>query len=303
MHFDLPSQAVTKHAPCRSRPAHRDIFAGQTLVMSDSLEQAIVSLRARRPSTAEAQRSELHYRRRNSAAMGSQTHCATVIAGSEWYWAMCPDAIRIKDAIKDKQSGKVVEPPVYWWPPVEVRDFAEGGTLVVVIESTASRGVVSTVHWPWQNILAGEAQFAQILNIVHGNIAEPGFDAQQRPPPLAVGAPQPQPRPLPDSFSLPAEQPPRFIVNVVLQRTFFSTEALHDPARDVSGGCGRPIACVHLSNSLVQYTMTTGALIGNLCNYVTPALCYKAFTNVLPACLSVHSVCSRNTTLIASHYA
>ena len=36
-----------------------------------------------------------------------------------------------------------------------------------------------TVHWPWQHILAGEAQFSQLMHVIFGNLAERGFNVRE----------------------------------------------------------------------------------------------------------------------------
>jgi hypothetical protein len=156
------------------------------------------------------------------------------------------------------------DPELYWMQckpgAVISREFAEGSSMLVVLETAAAAatGVAVTIHWPWQNVLAGEAQFSQIMRTLFGNVSELGFDV---PPPvcqLAVGESQPQARPLPSSLRLPETEGISYVVNIALQQTFFCVEALHRPECGDSAGCGKQLAHVHLTNSKVQVRMTTG---------------------------------------------
>ena len=196
---------------------------------------------------------------------------AVVLRGSEWYWFQTDDheqfwadhaaseaarKCRVEEAGGKFRPRKPEQPPGN--PMVYAREFAEGGTLLVVLETKNTPAACAvTIHWPWQNILAGELQFAQIMETIFGNVAERGFDVAQPQLPLQIGEPQPAARPLPTSLRLPEYQAKSFVVNLDLGRTFFCTEALQTPEDAV--GCGKPIACVHLANSRVQYTMTSGA--------------------------------------------
>ena len=221
----------------RGPPAHRDMFAGFPPVHSSSMQHAIFDLNERSPR----QRVYQSRRQPRSAALCNPTSTCTAlqIKGADWYWF----------SVADNDAATVT-----------ARDFAEGGSLLVALDTGVPPGIVATVHWPWQNILAGEAQFALLMRIIFGNLAEPGLSVEEPELPWVCGEPQPEARPLPDSLALPVDQHPRFVVNVALGHTFFSVEALQDVQRGDFAGSGKPLACMHLTNSMVQYTMTERAL-------------------------------------------
>lgn len=162
-----------------------------------------------------------------------------MLAASEWYWLSYDDDATVRG-----------------------RDFAEGGTILVTLESGASTaGRAVTIHWPWQNVLAGETQFAQLMRSIFGNLSEVGFGVPPVDPVLDVGEPQPPPPQLPCSLRLPASQPVQSAINVVLGRTFFCAEAPHSEAEGDLEGCGALLVHMHLANSRVQHRSTAGALL------------------------------------------
>lgn len=158
---------------------------------------------------------------------------------------------------------------------VVARDWAEGGTIAVVVEPACDECAAITVHWPWQGILAGEAQFGLLMRVIFNNLAEHGFDLPIPQWEWQADPTQPPAKPLPPSLALPADQALRVLVNVALGQTFFCAEAVGQPcaaARSAqsagsrhavtsagdSAGCGQLLACAMLTNAKVQYKMTTG---------------------------------------------
>lgn len=275
---------------CREGQDYRDIFAALPNQRGDTLSSALMKLlnarfwnfgaasevSPRPPAVYDAQSSRL----------------AVFIEGAQWYWyehsrhlhssnncGACPQCLAHR-ACKPQHASASCEAGAQsgtaccnasalcfrcsacsWVHRVTARDWAEGGTIAVVMEPSDQNCSAVTVHWPWQGILAGEAQFSLLMRVISHNLAERGFDAAvplwewRRDPTL------PAARPLPDSLALPADQPLRVLVNVALGQTYFCVEAARRMRADESNlpGRARLLACALLSNAKVQYKMTTGA--------------------------------------------
>jgi hypothetical protein len=238
------------HLLCRPIPEAQDVFNAFPPAHAEDLETVLRRLHARRGRLLE-RRTEPSLQSLSASLPrreGASNMTAFILEAPELYWVQC-------------QRGQGVAPQ----DAVIARDFAEGSSMLVVLERAdpAARTAV-TIHWPWQNVLAGEAQYSQIMHTCFGNLAELGFDAPQPMPPLAVGECHPQARPLPSSLRLPENKPVLFALNVASQQMFFCVEALHLPVYGDCTGCGRQLAHVHLLRSKVQVRMTAGVRYGPL---------------------------------------
>ena len=145
---------------------------------------------------------------------------------------------------------------------ITARRFARGGDLLVVLEPKAiGSGLAMSVHWPWQNVLAGEAQFAQLMYTIFGNLGELGDVTSEatRRKAAVVSTALPV---LPRSLALKGE-PVAMVINVCMQRTFFDIEA--HATDSVFSGQGPELARMHLSDAHVQVRITKGAHTNTTC--------------------------------------
>lgn len=136
------------------------------------------------------------------------------------------------------------------------RKFAHGSTIVMSLERRLGTHAPSvTVFWAHLQVLAGEAQFSQMMRTLFGNLGEEGFDMPFDHSDLPAGTFIPAQEP-PPSLQLPDDDGVVFTTNIELGEAMFLTEAksrLHCDS-------GARLAQTELSSTKVQHTLTAGGI-------------------------------------------
>lgn len=167
----------------------------------------------------------------------------------------------------------VMDSPIMYWmcqeqssmPMTHYRPFARGNSLVAAVERPGVDGDMElTIAWPYQQLLAGECQFSQLMRTIFGNLGESGFDAVATSGlvvPLGSAFPVPS---APADMNVPPDADRKVCTNVEMKETVFLTEALcHEP----EAGHGTRLAELRLWNAKVQHVLMDGVCPDNLCVY------------------------------------
>lgn len=160
----------------------------------------------------------------------------------------------------------ILDTPVVYWmrsqqePSVmtHYRQFARGNTLVAAVERPGvGCDVEATIVWPYQQLLAGECQFSQLMRTIFGNFGETGFDAPSTAKPLVpYGTKLPVHSP-PTDMNVPMHKRRMMCTNLDMKETAFLTEAL---CSDPSAGHGTRLAELRLWNGKVSHALMEGVI-------------------------------------------
>lgn len=116
-----------------------------------------------------------------------------------------------------------------------------------------------TISWGTAQILAGEAQFSQMMRTLSGNFRESGFDASNAGIFTQAGTYTPVPQ-TPPSLRPPNTGLETFIVNVELGNSVFVVEA-HDQQRQGAVKC---LVQMELANTKIQHRLHEGSVLSSM---------------------------------------
>lgn len=160
----------------------------------------------------------------------------------------------------------ILDTPVLYWmcsqqePSITTRyrQFAHGNTLVAAVERPGvGCDMEATIVWPYQQLLAGECQFSQLMRTIFGNFEETGFDAPLTAKPLVpYGTKLPVHSP-PTDMNVPVHKRRMMCTNLDMKETAFLTEAL---CSEPSAGHGTRLAELRLWNGKVSHVLMEGVL-------------------------------------------
>jgi hypothetical protein len=182
--------------------------------------------------------------------------------------SICHKMFRMPEAASRGCDVLILDSPVMYWmcgqgepcSKTRYRQFARGSTLVCALETaTADCDVEATIVWPYQQVLAGECQFAQLMRTIFGNFSETGFDANSFQPVPHFGSKLPV-LSAPADMRVPKNKRRKMSTNVEMRETAFLTEAL---CSEPNAGFGRRLAEVRLWNAKVQHVLLEGVFLNN----------------------------------------
>lgn len=110
-----------------------------------------------------------------------------------------------------------------------------------------------TVFWANAQILAGEAQFSQLMRTLFGNLGERGFDSTDSQDGLPPGSFIPA-QDTPYSLRLPESEIITFTTNIELGEGTFMAEG--EGAQDQ--GTGPSLVQMEMGSTKIQHTLTAG---------------------------------------------
>lgn len=233
--------------PCRCLPSDQSFFDEEPSAHGRTLQEALMALTGLRTRNyVDDTCAASPFQRQAPRAAADSTTLAVHMQHPALFWAS--SAGPPPDETPRPASA----------PGVTARTFARGSDMLIVLEPDAlTAGVALSVHWPWQNVLAGEAQFAQLMYTMIGNLGELGGEASASGRRKSMTAIAAQPA-LPESLRL-ADEPDSVVINVSMQRTFFDVEG--HAADNLLSGQGPELARMRLSDSNVQVRIAAGALL------------------------------------------
>lgn len=134
------------------------------------------------------------------------------------------------------------------------REFAYGSSIVISFEQRGSESQpCMTVFWANAQILAGEAQFSQLMRTLFGNFGERGFDSTESHNGLPPGSFIPA-QDTPCSLRLPESEMITLTTNIELGESTFVAEGRGAPDQ----GTGPSLVQMELGSTKIQHTLTAG---------------------------------------------
>lgn len=141
------------------------------------------------------------------------------------------------------------------------RQFACGNTLVAAVESLGvDCEVEATIVWPYQQLLAGECQFSQLMRTIFGNFAENGFDAPPIAKPVVPFGSKLPVHSAPVDMKVPQHTNRSMCTNLDMKETAFLTEAL---CTEPNAGCGTRLVELRMWNAKVQHVLMEGMFLND----------------------------------------
>lgn len=159
----------------------------------------------------------------------------------------------------------VVHSPTFYWMMVQknsatrrdltmYRELASGSSVVVSYEADfGGTQACMTVFWANAQILAGEAQFSQLMRTLFGNLSERGFDATGYCSCPSVGSFVPT-QDTPSSLQLPDTEIIQFTTNIELGESIFVAEG----EGLQHSGTGPDLVQMELGSTKIQHKLTAG---------------------------------------------